>query len=114
MILNTFCLTMFKGGRPAHPIWEYFFRITLHGKQQAKCKLCGHLQAPRPERMASHQLNCVKVHKDISDTEAATSATATRKRPRSPSTERLPVNKMCLKIIYVFQSKEKYRIEYTS
>ena len=24
------------------------------------------------------------------------------------------VNKMCFKIIYVFQSKEKYRIEYTS
>jgi len=39
---------MFKGGRPAHPIWGYFLSVTVDGKVHAKCKICGHQQAPHP------------------------------------------------------------------
>jgi len=46
---------MFKGGRPGHPIWEYFHRVTVDGKVHDKCKICGHQQAPLAERTTSHQ-----------------------------------------------------------
>ena len=84
---------MFKGGRPAHPIWEYFLRVTVDGKVHAKCKICGHQQAPRAEIMRSHYSLCAKLHNQDTDSDTVPSNNITQKRPRSPSPDSHPQKK---------------------
>ena len=61
---------MFKGGRSAHPIWEYFLRLTVDGKVHPKCKICSQQQAPCAERMGHHSL-CAKLHNQATDSDVA-------------------------------------------
>lgn len=77
---------MFKGGRPAGLVWQYFYKVESNGKIVARCKCCGYQMPAKCARMQVHHNKCNKTTPRPGPTLGPDAApTQAQKRPRSKS-----------------------------